>query len=148
LKAHIAAALGSKVAVGVGAAVLAFGTAGAVIALQPASDSSPSTSGGPTVAAAAAETTTTTSSTTTSTTVAPSTTTTAHDADDDQGRDADEVEREHPDNFGAVVSKDARDGGVDGHEISRLAHDRNDDRRDDDTTSHDHRRGRGHGGRG
>jgi hypothetical protein len=158
LKSHIAAALGSKVAVGVGAAVLAFGTAGTVIALQPASDTSPSTSGGPTVAAAD-DTTSTTSTTvedaTTTTTVeASTTTTTAHDADDDHGRDADEAEHEHPDNFGAIVSEDAHDGGVDGHEISRLAHDRNDDRaadRDDDhrgpghDASDDHGRGRGHG---
>ena len=108
MKTRIAAALGTKVAVGVGAAALAFGTAGTVIALQPASDSSPSTT-------AADDTTTTTSTTsttlapttTTSTTVAPTTTTvpgTTATASDDHGRD------EHPDNFGAMVSEDARDG--------------------------------------
>jgi hypothetical protein len=35
----------------------------------------------------------------------------------------------HPDNFGAKVSADARDGGVNGREISRQAQHRNDERR-------------------
>jgi hypothetical protein len=35
----------------------------------------------------------------------------------------------HPDNFGAKVSADARDGGVNGREISRQAQQRNDERR-------------------
>jgi hypothetical protein len=128
LKTNIAAALGSKVAIGVSATVLAFGTAGTVLALQPASsDQAPGTSDRPAAAAAATEDTTTTTSTsttsTTSTTEAPTTTTTAPEAGDDHGQDA------HPDNFGAMVSADARDGGVDGQEISKAAHERNEARR-------------------
>ena len=57
--------------------------------------------------------------------MAPTTTTvpgTTATTSDDHGRD------EHPDNFGAMVSEDARDGGVDGHEISEAAHERNEKR--------------------
>ena len=38
-----------------------------------------------------------------------------------------------PKNFGETVSKDARDGGVDGHQISQLAHDRNAARKSGET---------------
>jgi hypothetical protein len=117
MRNHLLAALGSKVAVGAAVTVLAFGTAGAVLALQPVSDSSPSERGGPFVAADETTTTTTTAAptTTTTTTVAPTTTTTV----DDHGND----------NFGAIVSEDAHDGGVDGQEISKAAHERNDERK-------------------
>jgi hypothetical protein len=111
MRNHLLAALGSKVVIGGAATVLAFGTAGAVLALQPVSDNSPSHSGGPFVAAD--ETTTTTSTTvaptttsTTSTTVAPTTTTTTvarpatkadddganHDVNDDHGNEAAEID--------------------------------------------------------
>jgi hypothetical protein len=61
------------------------------------------------------------------------------DVDDDDEDDGDVVARshtdgehpDHPDSFGAIVSADARDGGVDGQEISELAHDRNAERADD-----------------
>ncbi|MCU1375775.1 MAG: hypothetical protein JWO68_3061 [Actinomycetia bacterium] len=119
MRNHVLAALGSKVAVGAAVTVLAFGTAGAVLALQPVSDSSPSERGGPFVVADE----TTTTSTTTSTTVAPTTTTTVAPTTsttlDDHGND----------NFGAIVSKDAHDGGVDGQDISEAAHERNDERK-------------------
>ena len=44
-------------------------------------------------------------------------------ADDDSSTtvDANTDTTEHPDNFGATVSEDAKDGGVDGHEIRDLA---------------------------
>jgi hypothetical protein len=168
MKQQLVRAFGSKVVVGLGATVLAFGTAGTVIALQPASDTAADHGG--TLVAAEETTTTTSTSTSTSTTVAPTTTTTSttvapttttttvHDADDDHGTEADE--HEHPDNFGATVSEDARDGGVDGREISQAAHDRNDDRRaaaghdadDDHKAAADHadddHGGQGHGGQG
>ena len=54
------------------------------------------------------------------------------DADENEaGDDAQGDEHEHPDNFGAVVSEDAHDGGVDGQEISEMAHERNDARQAD-----------------
>ena len=72
---------------------------------------------------------------TTTTTVDDTTTTTADDHDADakthDGVEADDVNAdhpEHPDNFGATVSADAQDGGVDGQEISDMAHERNDAR--------------------
>ena len=138
MKQQLIRAFGSKVVVGVGATALAFGTAGTVIALQPASDSTADHDG---TVISVEETTSTTSTTvaptttTTSTTVAPTTTTTVHDADDDHGKDAD---HEHPDNFGAMVSEDAHDGGVDGQEISKAAHDRNDDRAAEREAEDDH----------
>jgi hypothetical protein len=144
MRNHLLAALGSKVVIGAAATVLAFSTAGAVLVLQPASDSTPSGSGGPFVAAD--ETTTTTSTTsTTSTTVAPTTTTTSttvadHDADDDHGKAGTEAKH---DNFGAVVSKDAHDGGVDGQEISAAAHKRNDARKAQHDANHEDNSGSG-----
>ncbi|MCU1377673.1 MAG: hypothetical protein JWN29_656 [Acidimicrobiales bacterium] len=138
MRNHLLAALGSKVVVGVAATTLAFGTAGAVLVLQPVSDSKPSESGGPFVAADETTTTTSTTSTsTTSTTVDPTTTTTVptddHDADDDHAKDGSEVEH---DNFGARVSADAHDGGVDGQEISAAAHKRNDARKTQHNADH------------
>src|SRR5207253_2785570 len=108
MKQQLLTALGSKVVVGVGATVLAFGTAGTVVALQPASDSSHAdvpfvaTDDSTTTSTTAAPTTTST----TSTTVAPTTTTTAHDADDDHGLD-DADHPEHPENHGREVSEAA-----------------------------------------
>ena len=66
--------------------------------------------------------------TTTSTTVDGSTTSTTAD---DHGADANTAgdQPDHPDNFGATVSEDAHDGGVDGQEISDMAHARNDARK-------------------
>lgn len=149
MKHSLIASVTSKVAIGVAATALAAGTAGAVIATQPVSDSHD--------AVTVEETTTTTSTTsTTSTTVDPATTSTTSTtvADDDAAKTAVTDDSEHPDNFGAIVSKDAKDGGVDGHEISKMAHDRNDaratqheaDSDDDDsaTVTDDH--GDDHGG--
>jgi hypothetical protein len=90
---------------------------------------------------------------TTTTTEDTTTTTSSTTVDDDHDADAsaraadDDATDEHPDNFGAVVSEDAKDGGVDGHEISDMAHARNDARRaeagddtevDDDEDEADH----------
>ena len=79
---------------------------------------------------------------TTTTTTVDDTTTTTDGVDagslEDQGADKDAVTADestagdhpdHPDNFGATVSADARDGGVDGQEISEMAHERNDARK-------------------
>lgn len=46
----------------------------------------------------------------------------------DTGTDGGTVPQ-HPDNFGSQVSQDARDGGVDGQQISQEAHDRNQQRK-------------------
>ena len=63
--------------------------------------------------------------TTTTTTIA----TTAADDDKHKGDGVNTAgTNEHPDNFGAIVSADAQDGGVDGQEISEMAHERNEDR--------------------
>jgi hypothetical protein len=100
MKQQLLTALGSKVAIGIGATALAFGAAGTVIALQPASDSTPGNAQVPFLTAE--ETTTTTSTTsTTSTTMAPTTTTTA------PGATATSTDHEHPDNFGKTVSEAA-----------------------------------------
>ena len=99
MKQQLFTALGSKVAMGIGATALAFGTAGTVLALQPASDSTP---GNAQVPFLTTETTTTTS--TTSTTVAPTTTTTSTTA---PGATATSTHHEHPDNFGRTVSEAA-----------------------------------------
>jgi hypothetical protein len=69
---------------------------------------------------------------TTTTTVDGSTTTctTVDDHGDDDGTAAtnatnETATTEHPDNIGKTVSEDAHDGGVDGQEISDMAHERN-----------------------
>jgi hypothetical protein len=78
----------------------------------------------------------------TTTTTAVGTTTTTAGADD-EGKSGDATtagQPDHPDNFGAIVSKDAQDGGVDGQEISDMAHARNDARKlaaDNATTADD-----------
>jgi hypothetical protein len=51
-------------------------------------------------------------------------------SDEDAQPVQDEEEAAHPENFGATVSADARDGGVDGREISEQAHARNQQRAD------------------
>ncbi|MGY1639657.1 hypothetical protein ACI782_00790 [Geodermatophilus sp. SYSU D00703] len=51
-------------------------------------------------------------------------------ADEDAQPVEDETEATHPDNFGAYVSGQAHDGGVDGQEISDAAHARNQQRKD------------------
>ncbi|MEN3271432.1 MAG: hypothetical protein V7636_193 [Actinomycetota bacterium] len=60
-------------------------------------------------------------------------------ADDDTTKTvtADADANEHPDNFGAVVSADAKDGGVDGQTISDMAHAKNDLRKANSNTSAD-----------
>jgi hypothetical protein len=62
----------------------------------------------------------TTDGTTDGTTVPPDTATKGTDGD---------VAPEHPANFGRTVSTDAKDGGVDGQQISREAHEKNQERK-------------------
>lgn len=130
MKTPLFASLPAKVAAGVAGVALLTGGTSTVLNLQPASEQT----------AAESDDTTTTTTSTTSTTEATTTTTSTTVADDD-----DTETHEHPDNFGALVSEDAHDGGVDGQEISAKARARNEARRaaraaasaddTDDTTS-------------
>jgi len=114
MNTHVIAALTSKVAIGVTAGVLAFGSAGAVVATQTighSSDDHPTT-------------------TTTSTTLDDGSATN----DDAVTNDADvqdESTDDHGTDFSAQVrdlaQDDDREGGI-GEQVSQLAHDRNDDR--------------------
>jgi hypothetical protein len=75
-------------------------------------------------------TTATTPATTTATTTddkAATTGTGTDGADDVTGDDSGEPA--HPSNFGGTVSSDAKDGGVDGQQVSQEAHDKNRDRK-------------------
>lgn len=120
MRSHLLASLTSKVAVGVAATVITAGSAGAVLATQTISDNTPVHAQDEVTTTTSTTSTTSTTiaptTTTTSTTVAPTTTTTAKPADDHE-------------NFGATVSEDAHDGGVDGQQVSDEAHAKNDARK-------------------
>lgn len=139
MKTPLLASLSAKVAAGIAGAALLTGGAGTVLTFQPASE----TSKVPTTADA-------TQHDDSSDEVVTSTTDdeVADDGVTDDGEllesntsdvdsnDADEADgasttREHPDNFGAQVSEDARDGGVEGQEIAAAARARNEARRAD-----------------
>lgn len=134
MKTALLTSLTAKVAAGVaGVALLSGGTATALV-LQPAGDRTLPASAAEAALEATGREAATTTTTTTSTTVAPAITTVPEDdAKDEVAKDAtdDTESKEHPDNFGAVVSEDAKDGGVDGQEISELAKARNEERRAD-----------------
>ena len=137
MKTALLTSLTAKVAAGVAGVALLSGGAGTVLALQPAGERTLP----PSAAEAALEATgreAATTTTTTTTTAAPTTTTgddddkATEDATKDLAEDTTEDEaKAHPDNFGAMVSEDAKDGGVDGQEISELAKARNEERRAD-----------------
>jgi hypothetical protein len=88
----------------------------------------------------------TTTTTTTSTTVDDGSSTEDESDDVEAKTVTDDASTEHPDNFGAVVSEDAHDGGVDGQEISDMAHERNDARKAgaEHATADDHPSGDDH----
>ena len=106
------------------AAALLTGTGATVLTLQPSNHEHPGKAADAPGHATTTTSTTAPTTTTTSTTVAPTTTTTSTTV-----VAGDDAAKEHPDNFGAMVSEDARDGGVDGQEISKAAHERNEKRR-------------------
>jgi hypothetical protein len=118
MKSPMLTALSSKVAIGVAAGTLAFGSAGAVFATQSIGSSSDDTP----------ETTTT-----------PVDDTTALDEEttvEDEATIGDEVtEESSDDSFSAQVRElaqdDDREGGI-GEEVSRLAHERNEARHGED----------------
>ena len=131
MKSQVIAALSSKIAIGVAAATVAFGSAGAVVATQnigSSSDDHP--------------TTTTSTTVGTEDNVAPA-------GVDDESVTSDQSD----DTFGAQVRELAQDpdreGGI-GEEVSRLAHERNearhdgdDDELEDEAEDHDSNRGPG-----
>ena len=136
MKSQVIAALSSKIAIGVAAATVAFGSAGAVVATQNIGSSADD------------HPTTTTTSTTVGTedNVAPA-------GVDDESVTSDQSD----DTFGAQVRELAQDpdreGGI-GEEVSRLAHERNEARHDgdddeleddDEDEVEDHRSNRGPG---
>jgi hypothetical protein len=118
MRSQLLAALSTKVAIGVAAGTLAFGSAGAVVATQAIGSSSDD----------APETTTT-----------PVDDTTALDEEttpEDEATVDDEVTEETgDDSFSAQVRElahdDDREGGI-GEEVSRLAHERNEARHGED----------------
>ena len=139
----------AKLVAGVGAVAIATGTAGAVIATQPVADHELP----PQASARAVEATSDSTTTTTSTTLAPTTTTMAPTTTTTVASTTAADEQEPKDNFGAWVSAQAKDGGVDGREISAAAHERNEERKaaraaedDDDEKDEDvdHGKRRGH----
>lgn len=128
-------ALTAKAVAGIAAATIAAGSAGTVLVTQTVGDDRPAeltaaeettttTEAEETTTTTAAETTTTTEATTT-TTEAPDGSTTTTTEVEDEAEDA----KEHPENFGAIVSADAKDGGVDGQEIAEAAHAKNAERK-------------------
>ena len=75
--------------------------------------------------------TTTTTATTSSDATETSSSTAATSTSSDASESADPSESEHPDNFGKRVSSAAHEsGGVDGHDVSSWAHERNQERHD------------------
>ena len=114
MKAHVLAALSSKVAIGVTAGVLAFGSAGAVVATQAINHSS---DGDPT--------------TTTTSTTLDDNGATNDDAVTNDSAAQDESPDDHGTDFSTQVrdlaQDDEREGGI-GEQVSQLAHDRNDER--------------------
>ena len=133
------ASLTAKVAAGVAGLALATGGAGVALASQADTGRTlPVSAAEAALEAAGRQAEVTTTTTTTSTTVPSTTTTTVVEDEKD-----DEAKAEHPDNFGAMVSEDARDGGVDGQEISERAHARNEARRAEQTSAADEHRKNG-----
>jgi hypothetical protein len=120
MQKRILASLSWKAAAAIAAGTLAVGT-GAATSFSLIGDSHADTDHELKVDEHAKTTTTSSTSTT-------STTSTTIDDVEAESHVAGEHETDHPDNFGAIVSKDAHDGGVDGQEISDMAHDRNDAR--------------------
>jgi hypothetical protein len=126
---HLITALSSKVAIGVGAAALAFGSAGAVLATQNIGSSSD-----------AAETTDTTDTTvpvvdeTTDTTADDTTTKRSDDDATDDTESDDAAEPTFSDQVRALAQDEDREGGI-GKDVSKLAHERNAarDHAEDDT---------------
>ena len=122
-KTPLLASLSAKVAAGIAGVALLAGGTGTVLALQPASD----THELPAKAADAAVEATNRTTTTTDDDTSSDALSTEDDGDDVTTES--HPAGEHPDNFGALVSEDAKDGGVDGHEIADAAHARNAERR-------------------